>query len=339
MPSSASVSTVLVRPLVAALAALPGGLDRFWRATDLTPEMVADADARISPAQFCVAWSEATRLTGDPALALRIAEATPAGAFGVVEYVCRSAATLGDALRQWVRYLGILDDSVEVGLVDLPSGKALRVIAESEAPAPGAHELCFALVVLHARRMTAGRFHSASARFTHRAPEPHASRYRALFGNDVHFARSRTELVFTSGDLETPLVTADPTLLAILLPTAEAKREQKGAEASVTGQVRRALRAALCNDDAAVASVARRLGLTARSLQRRLEDEGTSFQILRDETRRTLAERYLADTHSLAEISFLLGFSEPSAFFRAFKRWTGLTPIERRASLRATGNA
>jgi AraC-like DNA-binding protein len=79
--------------------------------------------------------------------------------------------------------------------------------------------------------------------------------------------------------------------------------------------------------------MAKRLGLTARSLQRRLQDEGTSFQALRDETRRSLADRYLGQGLSVAEISFLLGFSEPSAFFRAFKRWTGLTPVERRASL------
>ena len=72
-----------------------------------------------------------------------------------------------------------------------------------------------------------------------------------------------------------------------------------------------------------------------RSLQRRLKDEGTAFQTVREDVRHELAQRYLDDNLSISEISFLLGFSEPSAFFRAFKRWTGLTPVERRASLRA----
>ena len=72
------------------------------------------------------------------------------------------------------------------------------------------------------------------------------------------------------------------------------------------------------------------LGLTSRSLQRRLKDEGTAFQTLREDVRRELAQRYLSDGLSIAEISFLLGFSEPSAFFRAFKRWTGKTPLESR---------
>ena len=74
-------------------------------------------------------------------------------------------------------------------------------------------------------------------------------------------------------------------------------------------------------------TVAKRLGLTSRSLQRRLKDDGTSFQTLREDVRRELARRYLDDGLAIAEISFLLGFSEPSAFFRAFKRWTGETPL------------
>ena len=100
----------------------------------------------------------------------------------------------------------------------------------------------------------------------------------------------------------------------------------------MTDQVRRALRPALSGDGGQLESIARRLGVTSRSLQRRLRDEGSSFHTLRDETRRSLADRYLGEGLSLSEISFLLGFSEPSAFFRAFKRWTGLTPIEHRAA-------
>jgi AraC-like DNA-binding protein len=333
--SLAEISAVLVRPLALALAPVPGALDAFFRATDLTPQMIADPEARVSPAQFCVAWGEAVRLSGDAALALRIAEATPQGAFGIVEYVCRSAPTLGDSLTQWVRYLGILDDAVEVALVDLGETSALRVIVESEAPAPASHELCFALVVKQAREVSTVRVEPIEIRFTHREPRGQRARYRAFFDADVRFDAQHTELVLPRHALDAPLRTSDPNLLALLVPTAEAKRERPSTEPPLTGQVRRALRAALSHDDAQLEAVARRLGTTGRSLQRRLADEGASFQSLRDETRRALADRYLSEGLSVAEISFLLGFSEPSAFFRAFKRWTGLTPIERRAQARA----
>jgi AraC-like DNA-binding protein len=182
--------------------------------------------------------------------------------------------------------------------------------------------------------MLEGSFHVDEVRFTHRATEAHVARHRAFFDAPVRFGADYTELLLSREVLDTPLTSADPNLLAILVPTAEAtlSRESVGAR-PLTDQVRRALRSALSHDEAQLETVAKRLGMTGRSLQRRLKDEGTVFQALRDELRRDLADRYLGQGMSFAEISFLLGFSEPSAFFRAFKRWTGLTPFERRASL------
>ena len=334
MTSRASISIILVRPLVHALLTSPKALEAFYRATDLTSEMVADTEARVSPAQFCVAWAEATRLAADPLLALTVAEAIQPGTFGVVEYICRAAPTLDKALRQWVRYLGILDDAVEVGLVEVGGEVALRVLTESEAPAPASHELCFALVVKSARLLLAGGFRASAVRFTHRQPARDIAPYRAFFGTDVQFGARYTELVVKASLLAAPLTTHDPNLSAILIPTAEQQRERRTGDPPLTEQVRRGLRVALSCDDAQLPAMAKKLGLTSRSLQRRLKDEGTSFQELRDDARQALADRYLGADHSMAEISFLLGFSEPSAFFRAFKRWTGLTPIERRQQQR-----
>ncbi len=332
-----SISVTLVRPLAAALAGSPAALRAFYAATDLTPEMLADAEARVSPAQFCVAWAEALRASGSPTLALDIAEATPPGAFGIVEYVCRSAPTLGAALEQWVRYLGILDDAVQVALVEEGANVALRVTEESEAPAPASHELCFALVVRHARAMLGPSFRASAVHFDHRVADATAARHRAFFGAPVRFGAKHTELILTKGALATALPTADPNLLSILEPAAEEKRSKRATHPLVTEQVRRALRAALSSDDAQLDGVAKRLGMTGRSLQRRLKDEDTSFQAVREGMRRELADRYLEQGMSFSEISFLLGFSEPSAFFRAFKRWTGLTPFERRARFSAAG--
>ena len=328
-----SVSVILVRPLALALSSSAAGLAELWRETDLTPAMLADADARVSPSQLCVGWAAAIRLTGDPTLALRIAEATPAGAFGIVEYICRSAPTLGDALTQWCRYLRILDDAVNVGLVDLGASTALRVIEESEAPAPASHELCFALVVRHARTMLQGDLRVKEVAYAHDATAAQAARHRAFFDAPVRFGAEHTELVLSTDTLAAPLVTADPNLLAILRPSAEEALAREAVTAPLTDQVRRSLRTALRDDDALLDAVAKRLGVTGRTLQRRLKDEGTVFQTLRDELRKDLADRYLGQGMSFAEISFLLGFSEPSAFFRAFKRWTGLTPFERRLEL------
>jgi hypothetical protein len=179
-----SVSILLVRPL--ALAVGSAHILDLLAAADLTPQILADDDARISPAQFCVAWAEAVRVTGNPQLALAIARATPIGAFGIVEYVCRAAPTLGEALRRWVRYLNLLDDAVTVGLAVEDDRAYLRVERESEAPAPASHELCFALVAQHARQLSTRPFRITAVELTHRAPDDLAA-YRAWFDAPVVF--------------------------------------------------------------------------------------------------------------------------------------------------------
>jgi len=322
-----SVSVVLVRPLAAAVGS--AGLEALCGAADLTPQMLADDDARISAPQFCVAWAEALRLTGNRTLPLALAAATPPGAFGIVEYVCRSAPTLGEALRRWVRYLNLLDDAVTVGLATEGDRAFLRVERESEAPAPASHELCWALVARYARELVTRPFRVLAVELAHRAPDDVAP-YRAWFDAPVTFDAPITQLVLPRSALDAALVSADPSLLAILTRAADELAKQTPTDPLLTAQVKRALREALRSDEAHVDAIAKRLGLTSRSLQRRLEDEGTTFKQVREEVRRELAQRYLDDGLAIAEISFLLGFSEPSAFFRAFKRWTGLTPLEAR---------
>jgi AraC-like DNA-binding protein len=333
VPAKASVSVLLLRPLAAMLVGSRPALDAFYAATDLTSELIVDDDARVSHAQFSVAWSEALRLTGDPALALQIAGALPSGSFGIVEYVCRSASTVGEAVRQWVRYLNILDEAVHVGVVQEGESFAIRVLDESEAPAPSSHELCFGVIAARARELVATPFRLLGVRFTHRAP-PDIRLYEQWFSAPVTFGARYTELVLARSAMEAPLSTADPNLLAILTRHADLLARKDRSKPPVTREVERILRAALRNDAGEMDPIAKRLGLTPRSLQRRLKEEGTSFKEVREEVRRELAMRYLDDNLSIAEVSFLLGFSEPSAFFRAFKRWTGVTPLENRAQRR-----
>jgi AraC-like DNA-binding protein len=314
-----------VRPVVAALA----DPDAFWRATDLTPEIVAD-DARITPAQFCIAWAELVRQTS-PMVALAITANTPPGAFGIVEYVCRSSATIGEALRQWVRYLNILDDAVEVAFDIEDEHAYLRVVRESEAPAPGSHELCFALLAKHTRELATTPFRFTRVDFTHRVDDP--APYRAWFDAPVAFGAPVTQLVMSRSTTGIALASSDPNLLAILTRAADGHQRTQPTDTSLTSQVVRVLHTALRAGEGHVDVIAKRLGQTSRSLQRRLKDEGTTFNAVREDVRRQLSRRFLEDGLSIAEISFLLGFSEPSAFFRAFKRWTGHTPLEERRRL------
>jgi AraC-like DNA-binding protein len=332
-----SASILLARPIFGALAgAAPAAIEALSAQSGITPGMIADNEARIPPAQLASAWSALVQISGDPQIALRIAAATPAGAFGTVEYICRSAPTLGAALKQWSRYLSILNSSVLVGLVDERELIHVRVFEERAPCATPMHELCFAILGAEARRLSAGAARPISVDFTHRAPADVAA-YVRWFDAPVHFGRPINQISFSKSAMETQLITADANLSALLRNYADSLplNDQLG---PMTAQVRRLLVAGLRDDAAGVDEIAQKLALSPRSLQRRLKEEGASFQSVRDEVSREMAGRYLEDKSlTISEISFMLGFSEPSAFFRAFKRWTGLTPHESRARLHAAG--
>jgi AraC-like DNA-binding protein len=141
-------------------------------------------------------------------------------------------------------------------------------------------------------------------------------------------------MVFPASAFALPLRSADPNLLAILERSLGSKHDGARVEReppSMSARIRASLLEALRTNRYDIVSIARSLAVTPRKLQRALKEESTSFNAIRDELRYTLASRYLDEGLSIAEISFLLGFSEPSAFFRAFKRWSGTTPIESRA--------
>lgn len=309
--------------------------DSLLSACELTPQILADDDARVSPAQFHKAWSEGIRASEDPHLALRIAAAAPPGSFGLVEYVCRASPNLGAALKQWVRYLNLLNDAVLVGTHKLGENVAIRVDRDSESPAPASHELCFALLIARARALSTRPVKPVLVEFSH-ALRGDIHAYEKWFDSRVNFSARNTQIMFDEGVLESPLSSADAGLAVLLEKMASQKQGLPTNDPPMTTQVKRLLRELLRDDEGNIEPIAQHLGLSPRNLQRRLKDEGTTFQLVRENTRRELADEYLSGELSVAEVSFLLGFSEPSAFFRAFKRWTGKTPQESRAQRRAS---
>jgi AraC-like DNA-binding protein len=143
----------------------------------------------------------------------------------------------------------------------------------------------------------------------------------------VRFGRPLTKLVFDASVLTLPLVGADPALGSLLERQAAELLADSPRRGAFAGRVRSLIKEGLPGGEARMDSVCRRLGVSARTLQRKLREEGTSFQELLEETQRALAEFYLRKPGvAICEISYSLGFAQPSAFHRAFRRWTGLTP-------------
>jgi len=167
--------------------------------------------------------------------------------------------------------------------------------------------------------------------FPHARPddiEPH----NRLFQCPIEFDSPAAEIIFDRSLLESPVITADPNLVAIL------DQHVKESLAKIPGrslshQVRAFLSSRLPGTPPTLDETARDLGMSMRTIQRRLSEEDTSHKQLLRQIRHELALRYLKERSvAISEVAFLLGFSEPSAFYRAFRRWTGMTPVEYRAS-------
>lgn len=272
---------------------------------------------------------EAERVTSDPFLGLHVAVDYRRGAYGVMEFACRSAPTLRDALLRIVRFSKLMNDHVEVTFEEKDG---LGIVEQRLAASPlclGRHANEFFVVTLldQARLLSGDDCVPARAWFAHARPKDPGELVRALRTSSIEFQREANGFALPSRVLDRPLATADPALLDVLDKHASVALEQLPDAADFVTEVRRAVRERLRREIPTVDKVASDLHLSARTLQRRLGEEGTTFARVYESVREELARVYVADpAMALSEIAALLRYAEVSAFLRAFKRWTGQTP-------------
>jgi AraC-like DNA-binding protein len=173
--------------------------------------------------------------------------------------------------------------------------------------------------------------------FTHEAPAS-LDEYVATFdGRPIEFGAPLSGFELDAAWLDAPLATAEPRLHALLVDQADRMLALPRHADDVRGRVQRAIASELSEGDPSICRIAEKLHMSPRTLERRLEREGTTFSAVQDALRRDLALRYVENASlELTEVAFLLGFSQTTGFHRAFKRWTGQTPLEHR---RARGGA
>jgi len=293
----------------------------------------SDPDARIALHTETLLWDEAARLTGDGVFGLHAAERLCPGAFDVIDYAVRTAPTLRAGLERLARYNRLVHDAAVFSLVR--DGDHLRVEHSLQGVKQSRHaaEFTLASTLVVGAQINDSPIWPTKVTFQHAAHAPMVE-YLRLFGVPPSFSAPTNTLVFSLELLEQPLPKSDPLLSRVIERHAEALLVARPAPAETTAaRVRRILCETMGKDDAAVTltGAANRLRMSERSLQRRLAEEAQTFDVLLDELRHELAARYLADKKlAIAEVAFLLGYSEPSAFHRAFKRWTGKTPTQAR---------
>jgi AraC-like DNA-binding protein len=292
----------------------------------------SDPDTRIPATVAHKFLSGFVERTGEPALGLRAGCAVSLGDGGALDYAMSSAASVQDALAVAARYWPLVNDALKVRL-EVDGGRAcLRLDSEVILPPAAEDFLVSAFFKNHIRSLPCEAA-EMEVWFVHPAPKNTVEYERSFAPASVRFGSPACGFTFRQDFLNTTLASADPKLHDVLRRHAETLLSELPTSRSVTDAVRQSLLRELAHGNPTAAHVARQLHMSPRTLERRLAGEGTTFSIVLDDLRRRLAFEYVSGVdYALSEIAFLLGFSQPAAFHRAFKRWTQQTPLEYRRS-------
>lgn len=281
---------------------------------------------------FARLWPLACADARDPLLPLRVGDAIPFGTYEVVDYLASACSNVADALERIARYFRLITSDVHWHLE--PSAQHLDVIVRCVVP--GVDRVrASALYVLGVtfgrfRRLCKGPFRFEAVAFAFPPPPDHGA-LTAYFDCPLTFGAADTHVRLSKEVASLALERSEPTLRSILERHAAALLEEELAAVDPLAEVRQAVRARLEEGTPVVDEVAKAIATSPRTLQRRLRTEGTTFTRLVDRERRRAAEAYLGDPRfAVADVAYLVGYRDPSAFVRAFRRWTGITPRQYR---------
>lgn len=305
-------------------------------ALGVDPRLAQEPDARIPYTAFTDFWQWLVQRTGDPAVGIRAAYLMPMAKFGTLGCTLRHIATFGEGFNLLVQHEHLVHGDLRTHL--MVEGDRVRIMhrlrSAAEGPPP-ALDFFFATCTLYTRSCVGSDIRPRAVHLRRQAPAD-TSAYERLFGAPVHFGMACDEIIFDASLVDRPVRTHDPALATVLGRHLGNMREREPGADDLLGHVRLQVRAQLHLGPPALEQVADALGFGSRSLQRRLRERGVTYQELVDATRREEAlRRVRGETGILTGLAFDLGFSEVSAFYRAFRRWTGTTP----AAFRRRGDA
>jgi len=322
-----SYSARLMQPFIELLSSHPS-----FPPDVLEPLRQLDPDARIPISDAHARLDNAIRATGDPLLGLNAGRTMVLGDAGGSDYAISTASTVGEGVEIAMRYARLINEALDVRLE--PLGERVLIRMESRVVLPrAAEDFLLSASFVHHIRVPLQRAPNLECWLMHSAPPPaDASEYDRTFAPArVQFGARCSGYVFDRVHLAQPLSSSDPKLRQVVRQLAERMLAELPAADTVTDRLRRLVARELPQGDPGAARAASLLRMSQRTLCRRLEQEGTTFRELLDDLRRQLAMEYLARRDlSVSEVAFLLGFSQAAAFHRAFKRWTGRTPLEHR---------
>ena len=322
----------LSRLVIARLKSAGVPVPPLLKRAGLTPEQIAEPDQRLSVRSQISLLDEAAIALKDDCIGFTLARDFDLRKIGLVYYVMASSQTLGDALRRVARYSKITNEALVFGYRE-----GNRLIVSLSYSGVSRHsdrhqiEFCMFAIIRICRVLTGQHLVPQHFLLSHHRPEatPEMARF---VGTKVEFGAETDEFALNADALKLPLVHSDTYLNDLLLKNCEAALTDRRTDLSpFRTKIENAISSLLPHGRVSVREVARSLGISERTLARRLSDEGLAFSAILQDLKRDLAVRYLDDPNlHVSKIAWLLGYQEVGAFTHAFKRWTGKTPSEMR---------
>ncbi len=296
----------------------------FLEEAGLAPELRDDPDARVRRSEQEALWRHAIEVTGDPLLPARVAKQFPPDVIGVMGYLAKTSRDGIDAVNRLQDLVGLMQDEADL-VLDFEPGLAVLEIRSRDdyEPILPASEYNAALHVFIGRALSSGTREPREVRIPHPAP-PHAAEFEAFLGVPVRYGAAHSAVAFPRDAFSQPLPSADEGLSDLLEAYAKEMLSRIPPDGSFVERVRAVVEPRLPQGSPGIEDTATELRMSARTVRRKLREEGTTYRETLDTLRSELARRRLeSGERNMEAIAQELGFSDASAFYKAFRRWTG----------------
>lgn len=304
--------------------------DALARAVGISPDQLRDPDGRVLIRQMQALWREVIAATGDPNIALQLGELVNPAAIGVLAYVMMHSPTLGGAFEKLCQYQDIVCEGIRTTGQLTPAGNqfvlSLHVTSTDIIYPQYALNSELSIYLSAMRALTGHRVTADAIHFAYPRPVDTREHERVFAPAQLIFDAPETVMILDASLLDIPVLNASPGFSLLFEKHADAILEQLKIP-TLPSRVKGEIVSLMKGEEPTLATVADRLAMGVRTMQLHLKDAGTSYQHILDETRQELAFSHLREQNlSTTDIAYLLGFAEPSVFFRSFKKWTGQTP-------------
>jgi AraC-like DNA-binding protein len=315
------------------LEALKVDIEAFLRSIGVEPETVKAPDTRLAIEMYLHIQDSAAKYVNDPYFGLHMGEFAEAGSWSILGYMMMNCRNLGEAFEKSGRYSRIIGNLIEAR-AELKFNR-VKVIFFTPPHAPKMSRHCFEAAFSSSMRMmrslTGVQIDPLEVTFIY--PEPASrSEYERVFQCPVRFGQQDNSFTLDLSVVNIPIQMPNPGLLEYFEKYAQDFLAEMDRNAEHTRAVTKIILSKLDDEALSINKVAREMAVSVRTLQKRLEDEGAAFSDLHKDIRQRLAKKYLRENYTVEQITYLLGFSEPSVFRKAFKKWSGVTPREYRES-------